>query len=139
MKNNLKILLLLASFFIVSTLLLVLYFWVCNKTDNFVVSPIRGRTYDPDIEKLSGGMAGFSYSPYYRWSYSLYPPEEYYPYFGNPYSDEPYYLPNSIHSRNYHDHPYTEMFYGCDRGFCSPIYDPVFDNPRVQELWMSGE
>lgn len=120
-------LLILATFFIVVTVIIVLYFWVCNNTDNFVISPIRGGVYDPDIERLSGGMAGYSPSPYYRWSYSLYAPEEYYPYFGNPCSD---YLSESIYSRNYYDRPYT---YGYT------FFDPVFDNPRVQELWMSGE
>jgi hypothetical protein len=103
---HINTLLLLASFFVVATVIIVLYFWVCNNIDNFAISPIRGGgEYDPDIERLSGGMAGYSPSPYYRWSYSLYAPEEYYPYFGNPYSD---YLPESIYSRTYYDRPYQE-------------------------------
>lgn len=133
---HINTLLVIASFFVVATVIIVLYFWVYNNTDNFVISPLRGGSYDPDIERLSGGMAGYSPSPYYRWSYSLYTPEEYYPYFGNPYSE---YLPESIYSRAYYDQPYQEGFYGCGGRFCTPFFDPVFDNPRVHELWMSGE
>ena len=131
--NNLKIIFVLSSFFIFITILSVLYYWSRKNIDNFVISPIRGGVYDPDIEKLSGGMAGFSTSPYYRWSYSLYPRE--YPYFDIPYCDGSY-IPNSIYSRDFYDYPYT---YECDQYFCSPIYDPVFDNPRVHDLLMSGE
>lgn len=46
---------------------IVLYFCVFNKSDNFAISPIRVSHYDPDIELLSGGMAGGEVpDPHYR-------------------------------------------------------------------------
>ena len=73
--------------------------------------------------------------PNYRWSYSLKAPHEDYPYFGNPYTP---YVHNLLPGF-YQNNPEIDRFYSCNGPYCKPIYNPLFDNPRVQNLWRSGQ
>lgn len=122
-----KILCLFIFFF-----LLILYFCAKKKqVDSFVNFPIRGYRFDPEIVEKSGGMAGFSstpydtspegggyinfpYIPYYYPGLNVYP-RYYYPYQRYPYRRYPWYrpysyLPNSLFSRTYYDRPYFERY-----------------------------
>lgn len=138
MTQKQKYISILASIIIITITSIVLYFCVFNKSDNFAISPIRGSHYDPDIEFLSGGMAGAEVpDPHYRWSYSLKSSREGYPYFGNPYSRPTY--PPTLAPGFYQNNPEIDRFYNCRGPFCKPIFNPVFDNPRVQNLWLSGQ
>ena len=129
-----------ASILIITITSIVLYFYVFRTSDNFSISPIRGSHYDPDIELLSGGMAGGEVpDPHYRWSYSIKTPHEGYPYFGNPYFENPYTpYPTNVAPGFYQNNSKIDRFYNCNGPYCKPIFNPVFDNPRLQDLWMSG-
>ena len=74
---------------------------------------IRTTFYDPEIVKLSGGMAGF---PYYntndeRWSFSIYPNFE-------------------------EDDLDYDLDYGLEKEDDLIYLNPIFDNPRVRNLWL---
>lgn len=153
------------SFILIITItFIVLYFYVFRTSDNFTISPIRGSHYDSDIELLSGGMAGSEVrDPHYRWSYSLKAPYggnnyEINHYGGHNYRRNPYDIPyrrnpyEITYRRNhyspypttitpgfYQNNPEVDRFYNCNGAYCRPIFNHIFDNPRVQNLWMSTQ
>ena len=141
--NNLQILLIVSTLFIVITVSFVLYFYVCQIKDNYYISPIRGSLYDPDIVKLSGGMAGYNTMPYSLYPYDYYTPDYYTPdYYTTDYYTPDYYTPDyytpDYYTPEYYTHDYyTPDYYTSDYGVNYP--DPVFDNPRVKDLLMSEE
>lgn len=133
MTQKRKYISILASTIIITITSFVLYFCVFNKSDNFAISYQR-KSLRPDIEFLSGGMAGSEVpDPHYRWSYSLKSPHEGYPYFGNPYS--PPTCPPTLVPGFYQNNPEIDRFITVGDHFVNPYLTPYL---IIQEYKIFG-